>query len=775
MRLSKPQLQRNFIRITNKGSFYWRSLALVLLISSLPTLLIAIINLYIGTGKIEEEVEKSHQMRISQVSEMIQANLSTMEIMTNRWSTNPLVSDSIRYLDFKDNPDVVQQLYEFLLMMSGSHPWIEQVRLYLSDQEVIISNSKGVNPIRDGSLKTTFLQEYQQQGALYWSDGAAYLSADEPSLTLVYKLPWYMNDSYGALLVDIKRDELMNALGQLNTDKEGISFVMKKGSNWGTDQWNPAIQPFAAELRGLISQKQGAASFTYEWKRDVYGISQGTLPRLDWVFVVATPLSKLTEPVRMTTNSILIASASGIVLAILLALYASRQIYGPIDRLIRLFTSDKTPSGIAYEKDEIQFIESTWKYLHKESRVLQERLELSFPSLRTGFLLQLVQGHFYALTEEEILDKMEQYGWNVKDCSFSLLYIRMSGMSKLGERFRVEDEQLITFAAANIIEEKTAGAFHRVQVINFQDLCVGLLVAAPKSDTNLKEQLTQSAHELTETIHKYLKVNVTIMVGSLAEGIKEIPYILDEARSAIRHRDLSVQHQVIDIGEALRSDTAKAPYSFQLEKEMIHALKLGLEEETIAYMKEFVAEFSGHTPNMFMLQQAMLHLLGSIMHAIMQSGYNPGQVYEGGNLYEELSQIHEAETMLQWFESKVFTPFWLSLQQSHNMKSQLIVEKVLRLIKEEFMNDLSLEHYAEVCGTNFFTLSKIFKDVTGVNFVDYVTGLRIQRAQELLLSTGLKINEIAEQVGYQHSYFNKVFKAHTEMTPSQYRDAHKQR
>jgi YesN/AraC family two-component response regulator len=71
---------------------------------------------------------------------------------------------------------------------------------------------------------------------------------------------------------------------------------------------------------------------------------------------------------------------------------------------------------------------------------------------------------------------------------------------------------------------------------------------------------------------------------------------------------------------------------------------------------------------------------------------------------------------------------------------------------------------------NPVTLSKTFKQVTGKNFIDYLTELRMGKAKELLADTELKINDVAVQVGYQHSYFNRIFKKQEGITPSQYRE-----
>jgi YesN/AraC family two-component response regulator len=86
------------------------------------------------------------------------------------------------------------------------------------------------------------------------------------------------------------------------------------------------------------------------------------------------------------------------------------------------------------------------------------------------------------------------------------------------------------------------------------------------------------------------------------------------------------------------------------------------------------------------------------------------------------------------------------------------------------MSDISLEECAETFQTTPFTLSKAFKQINGMNFIDYLTLLRIEKAKELLSNTDMKVNEIAEHIGYQPSYFIRLFRKFEDMTPGQYRD-----
>jgi AraC-like DNA-binding protein len=86
--------------------------------------------------------------------------------------------------------------------------------------------------------------------------------------------------------------------------------------------------------------------------------------------------------------------------------------------------------------------------------------------------------------------------------------------------------------------------------------------------------------------------------------------------------------------------------------------------------------------------------------------------------------------------------------------------------------ELSLTKVAAAVNMSTNHLSEKFKQVTGINFVDYVARLRIEKALTLLQNVDLRISEIAFAVGFQSlSQFNRVFKKLTRKSPTQFRAA----
>jgi two-component system response regulator YesN len=86
--------------------------------------------------------------------------------------------------------------------------------------------------------------------------------------------------------------------------------------------------------------------------------------------------------------------------------------------------------------------------------------------------------------------------------------------------------------------------------------------------------------------------------------------------------------------------------------------------------------------------------------------------------------------------------------------------------------EISLNKTASAFYISPFYLSKIFKDETGINYIEYVVQCKMEKATNLLASTDLSIEEVTNSIGYKHaSYFTRKFKEFSGKTPNEYRIA----
>jgi AraC-like DNA-binding protein len=99
-----------------------------------------------------------------------------------------------------------------------------------------------------------------------------------------------------------------------------------------------------------------------------------------------------------------------------------------------------------------------------------------------------------------------------------------------------------------------------------------------------------------------------------------------------------------------------------------------------------------------------------------------------------------------------------------------VITRAKEYIAAHQTEDLSLTQVARAVNTSTFYFCKLFRRVTGLNFTDYVSRVRIEKARNLLLNRNLRISEIAYEVGFQSlTHFNRVFKRILGVSPTRYR------
>ena len=113
------------------------------------------------------------------------------------------------------------------------------------------------------------------------------------------------------------------------------------------------------------------------------------------------------------------------------------------------------------------------------------------------------------------------------------------------------------------------------------------------------------------------------------------------------------------------------------------------------------------------------------------------------------------------------------MDQAENEKKQLSylpVRKAMEYVENNYMDKIGLEEIAEYVGLNASYFSALFKKESGKTFLSYLTEIRINHAKEFLRTTNDTMGSIAEKVGYTDArYFSQCFEKIVGMKPSLFR------
>ncbi|WP_256757129.1 response regulator [Cohnella sp. WQ 127256] len=166
--------------------------------------------------------------------------------------------------------------------------------------------------------------------------------------------------------------------------------------------------------------------------------------------------------------------------------------------------------------------------------------------------------------------------------------------------------------------------------------------------------------------------------------------------------------------------------------------------------------------------QALLWDISSLLYS---KGMTWTTIGEQESPLEHLVLFEHVAQLNIWFRSLIQTVFDSIDPRKRIMEnSPPLVEKVKKWIDRHYHEPISLSRASEAAGISESYLSKIFAKETGETFIEYIARKRVEKAIQFM-SSGMKIYEIAEKVGYPNQgHFSKIFKKVTGKTPLEYRD-----
>jgi AraC-like DNA-binding protein len=766
----------------NRGTIFWKNLGIVLLITCIPIAFIGVIIYYIGTDRIETEVNKAHQNQLHSSIQQLNDYLANLEHSVVRLAFDRSLDETLKQLDFVQEFQKTNELMKSFSLITESNSLINSVSLYLRNSDKIIGDEAGFESVRTDEDRNLLNSLLDKERTIYWNYSLKKINMpDSINKAIIIKLPGgQMYGNFGMFIIYLDQNKL-NTMVQKLVSGEGVAFLFNENGDYLTtlpshEDSQESLTLEDALKSQIIIENANENMFKFDWQHKKYNVSYGKISKLGskWTVVSATPVSQIIAPVTSLSTLILWISVFGLTIGLMLSWFASNKIYDPIYRLKCLFENSRT--NRSNEKNEITYIEHQWKLQLQVEQDLSIQIKQSIPALLESFLLQFLQGNLYTHTEAELIQKLKQLDWDVAYKRFAIMVAQFHGISESGGKFSERDAQLVTFAASNIIKELSTEKANMVHIINFQDLSIGVLFVLDPTSSNeaIKANFNKLAHDYIVAINNVLRLKVTIVTSKISDTIEDIPKILEETRKALRFRDHHTSNQVLDMSQFMLTNTSQNHFPFELEREIVHTVSMGLEDEAMRLIKQFMLELQSNNSAELMVHQGMMKLLGTIHNAIIKHEVNLFALYGGVHLYEQLMQLSEPDQIVEWFQYKLIRPFVKTLTITYDSNLREIIDNLLLQMQKDILLDVSLEMYADQLQMSASKLSKAFRQINGINFIDTMVRMRIEKCKELLVTTDMKINDIAEQLHYQPSYLIRMFKKSEDITPRQYREKHTQ-
>lgn len=216
---------------------------------------------------------------------------------------------------------------------------------------------------------------------------------------------------------------------------------------------------------------------------------------------------------------------------------------------------------------------------------------------------------------------------------------------------------------------------------------------------------------------------------------------------------------------------AQWQYPLEGERALIQKVKIG--DRTGA--KEILNSILGtilfkDIGDLGILKVRLLELLTVLSRSAVEGGVAVDTMLEKNLAYvNKVMQIDTQEDLCAWI-SAALNEFLDLVYSSQDARKMTQLRPAIGYIDAHYDQPVTLAEIAKASHLSVSRLAHLFKEQMGVTPIDYVTGVRIERAKALLLGTDRSCTEIAFQAGYGNpSYFTRTFKLFVGMTPRQFR------
>lgn len=180
------------------------------------------------------------------------------------------------------------------------------------------------------------------------------------------------------------------------------------------------------------------------------------------------------------------------------------------------------------------------------------------------------------------------------------------------------------------------------------------------------------------------------------------------------------------------------------------------------------------------LEQAQRTAIVSITvctRAAIRGGLSPADAYQISDFYiQKLDECTGAAAMIAC-RNEAIRMLTQSVQKKKEQKKvSTYVDACCDYVGRHYREKIYLDDVAQKMGITPTYLSRLFSKEKGMTLQEYVQKIRVERAANLLTYSESSIAQIGDYVNFpSQSYFGKVFKKYTGLTPKQYRNAHKPR
>ena len=279
--------------------------------------------------------------------------------------------------------------------------------------------------------------------------------------------------------------------------------------------------------------------------------------------------------------------------------------------------------------------------------------------------------------------------------------------------------------------------------------------------------INQIASALTE-YSRQIKHPVLLGISQPHADLQELHAAFQETSAALNQQKLQNLSASSYIYE---SEPEHRSFLWSSEDEFLFRVEAGMTEEVSLLINDLFQKMSAMEGFTLSDAKYYCYYLSGQCRDILNYYLKQDNQKNSSSMQNVISYIFSLEDLKQYY-CQFFMNITELLKKESIYAGDDVIQKIQMYIQHNYQKDLTQDFIASLFYLNRSYLSTLFKQKTGMKFVDYLNQVRIDHSKELLLDSSKKMYQISKSVGYDNpKYFFRIFKKKNGMTPEQYRSA----
>ncbi len=396
---------------------------------------------------------------------------------------------------------------------------------------------------------------------------------------------------------------------------------------------------------------------------------------------------------------------------------------------------------------------------------MEEKLTQSMPLLQERILASLVLDDLES--DEPILNQLEFLEIPIDDSTrYCLLVIQLKDLFLPLHPVSQRDR---TLRSLKIQAECAEEGARCGPCVCFRSRTGEFVLVLPMEQEEYETTLLEVSEALERRLIENVDLRVSIGISDRFSGLLNFHPAYKAAVNAIRNRYLLDEKSLISIDKYEGADLARRARA-QAERALREAFSQGSAEKLGAMLLESIGQVDGRLSQSEM-QNHLIYLL------MLPATLDIDPEIRARSEYRDFPRILE-----RYMRCRDQREQLALIQQLYEEAASLggarlgahaasIIQRVREIINTQYMDQLSLQNLAEQVNLTPTYLCVLFKQLVGKTINEYLTETRIEHAKQLLADPRIRLYDVCYRAGYlSPSYFSKLFKKHTGVVPSEYRD-----